>query len=111
MIFLGDILPSCHRAFYLLPGQFPPLARLPLKYTPQRHQRIALLGNLSGHLVDFLLVKQQLAHTQRILVENIALFVRADVHTVDHTPPRFRCWTKDSLMLHFPIRRDFTSVP
>ena len=50
-----------------------------------RNDGVTLLSNLAQHLLDFLLVHQKLAWTKRILVKDIPLLIRADMHTIqDH---------------------------
>ena len=55
----------------------------------QGHQSIAVLRDPGAQTPDLALVHQQAAGTKRILVEDIALFIRADAKTADeHLPVR-----------------------
>ena len=56
-------------------------------------------------------MKKKLASAQRILIENISFFIGADMHSVNINLSILRSRTKDSFTLHFPMRRDLTSVP
>ncbi len=49
----------------------------------QRHNRMPLCRNRGRKLQNFLFMQQELASAQRIAIEDIALFIRADVHPVD----------------------------
>ena len=49
----------------------------------ERYEGVALLFDDTEQAVDLPLMKQELAHTHRVAVENIALFIRADMHSVD----------------------------
>ena len=71
------------------------LCKTALEIDTQRNKRIALLCNLSDQLVDLCTVQQQFPRTKRIFIENVPFLI----------------WADDSLMLHFPMRSDFTSVP
>ena len=48
----------------------------------KRHERQTFQGRIADELPDFLFMQQQLSRTQRIYVEPVALFVRADVHSI-----------------------------
>ena len=58
-----------------------------LEIDAQRHDRVALFGSASREPVDLGAVQQKFPRAERILVENIALFVRTDVHAVDDDLP------------------------
>ena len=46
----------------------------------QRNDRIAVLLGLAEQVDDLALVHEQLTHAQRVLIEDIAFFVRRNVH-------------------------------
>ena len=54
-----------------------------LEIKGQRDQRIALLFHQTKQPQDLFFVHQQSAHTQRILIEDVTLLIRADMHLLD----------------------------
>ena len=51
------------------------------------NNRVSFLRDLTDHLLNLFLVHQKLAPPERIFVENISLFIWADMHTIeDHLP-------------------------
>lgn len=60
---------------------------LPGKMHVKRHKRIPVACNLSQKTEYLSLVQKKPSYTQGILVENVSLFVRRDVHPVDEQLP------------------------
>src|SRR6266705_3304563 len=49
----------------------------------QRDERVALLPHLADEARDLLAVQEQLARAQRLVVHEVALLVRRDVHVLE----------------------------
>ncbi len=58
------------------------LDKLPRQMHVKRHDGVSVAGNLPEKTQDFSLVQKKLSDTQRVFVENIALFVRRNMHPV-----------------------------
>ena len=92
-----DLVVSLALPVQFLPAQVFPLivellasGKTDLNFTPpalqvdlERNQCIALDLNGAGEFGNFRFVKQELPLAQRIAVEDIALLIRADIHSLD----------------------------